>query len=283
MQTKGIVHGQELCGKVVRVWVWQWLERRSIFLRLLKFFLFPFIHTFYFLFLKHCCNFQTNVSSWSILTGSAMVLGGQAILLPSNPRLQAPHLWWSSQITWLLMQSKCVVSSDGLFDKSLTITWKAAGIPGLFLSVCQSQPPPPFQPCSISEFCCWHKVTINIEEGDGGMMLSGFSFEKAEVGSDSVAEFLLMLSLAGVRTATACVVLPVATGMALVTTLLTLRQGRPGAKYVIWPRIDQKSCFKSICTAGETSIVTQAQKGLLCAKGRGAWWQLSDHFSQRSF
>ena len=57
--------------------------------------------------------------------------------------------------------------------------------------------------------------------------------------------------LIGVRSAKACLVLPVATGMSLVMTLLTLKQMRPGDKYVIWPRIDQKSCFKCIVTAGE--------------------------------
>ena len=60
--------------------------------------------------------------------------------------------------------------------------------------------------------------------------------------------------LTGVRSAKACLVLPVATGMSLVMTLLTLKQQRPGAKYVIWPRIDQKSCFKCILTAGELII-----------------------------
>lgn len=58
----------------------------------------------------------------------------------------------------------------------------------------------------------------------------------------------------GVRSAKACLVLPVATGMSMVMTLLTLKQQRPCAKYVIWPRIDQKSCFKSIITAGELVI-----------------------------
>ena len=52
-----------------------------------------------------------------------------------------------------------------------------------------------------------------------------------------------------------CIVVPVATGMALVLTMLTLRSLRPNAKYVIWPRIDQKSCFKSIITAGNVLLV----------------------------
>lgn len=63
--------------------------------------------------------------------------------------------------------------------------------------------------------------------------------------------------MTGVRSAKACLVLPVATGMSLVMTLLTLKQQRPGAKYVIWPRIDQKSCFKCILTAGELIIAVR--------------------------
>ena len=52
-----------------------------------------------------------------------------------------------------------------------------------------------------------------------------------------------------------CIVVPVATGMALVLTMLALRHMRPSAKYVIWPRIDQKSCFKSIITAGNLPVI----------------------------
>ena len=52
------------------------------------------------------------------------------------------------------------------------------------------------------------------------------------------------------QSATSCFVVPMATGMALVLCMLTIRHERPGAKYVLWPRIDQKSCFKSIGTAG---------------------------------
>lgn len=48
--------------------------------------------------------------------------------------------------------------------------------------------------------------------------------------------------------------IPVATGMALLLVLLTLKQRRPKAKYVVWPRIDQKSCFKSMISAGESTL-----------------------------
>lgn len=63
------------------------------------------------------------------------------------------------------------------------------------------------------------------------------------------------LHLAGLRAAAAALVLPVATGMSLSLVLLALRDQKPAAKYVVWPRIDQKSCLKSILTAGLTPLV----------------------------
>ena len=64
-------------------------------------------------------------------------------------------------------------------------------------------------------------------------------------------------SLLGVQSATSCFVVPMATGMSIVLCLLTLRQYRPRARYIIWPRIDQKSCFKAIATAGFESVVVE--------------------------
>lgn len=52
-----------------------------------------------------------------------------------------------------------------------------------------------------------------------------------------------------------CLVVPVATGMTLALCMMTLRTQRPLARYVIWSRIDQKSCFKSILTAGFVPLV----------------------------
>ena len=47
------------------------------------------------------------------------------------------------------------------------------------------------------------------------------------------------------------VVLPAATGVALMLTFLALRARRPGtANVVIWSRIDQKTCIKAILSAG---------------------------------
>ena len=50
--------------------------------------------------------------------------------------------------------------------------------------------------------------------------------------------------------------------MSMVMTLLTLKQQRPGAKFVIWPRIDQKSCFKCILTAGNFGVPLISSCGL---------------------
>ncbi|XP_011192015.1 O-phosphoseryl-tRNA(Sec) selenium transferase [Zeugodacus cucurbitae] len=63
----------------------------------------------------------------------------------------------------------------------------------------------------------------------------------------------------GVRSCRSCFLAPLATGMSLLLCLLTLRQQKPAAKYVLWSRIDQKSCFKSIITAGLTPIIVEPQ------------------------
>ena len=52
-----------------------------------------------------------------------------------------------------------------------------------------------------------------------------------------------------------CLILPLATGMSLNMCLLNIRKRRPCADIVIFPRIDQKSCFKSILTAGLTPVI----------------------------
>jgi O-phospho-L-seryl-tRNASec:L-selenocysteinyl-tRNA synthase len=61
--------------------------------------------------------------------------------------------------------------------------------------------------------------------------------------------FSLASALGGTRTQK-CIVLPLATGMSIVMVLLSLRSRKPDAKYVIWTRIDQKTCLKAIVTAG---------------------------------
>ncbi|XP_013413537.1 O-phosphoseryl-tRNA(Sec) selenium transferase isoform X2 [Lingula anatina] len=66
-----------------------------------------------------------------------------------------------------------------------------------------------------------------------------------------------IIKTAGVQSAASAFVVPMATGMSLVLCMLTLKQQRPDARYVLWPRIDQKSCFKSMVTAGFKPIVIE--------------------------
>lgn len=61
----------------------------------------------------------------------------------------------------------------------------------------------------------------------------------------------------GVKNSAGCFLVPMATGMSLVLCMLTIKQDRPGAKFVLWSRIDQKSCFKSILTAGLQPIIVE--------------------------
>lgn len=71
------------------------------------------------------------------------------------------------------------------------------------------------------------------------------------------------LRLAGLADLGPVTVLPFATGMAMTMTLLAMRTKRPAsAHYVVWPRIDQKTCLKAINTAGlEVVIVPMARSG----------------------
>eukprot|EP01084_Bolivina_argentea_P038724 71614_1 len=52
-------------------------------------------------------------------------------------------------------------------------------------------------------------------------------------------------------------IFPFATGMAIVMSLLTLKQrlNNPNKKYILWPRIDQKTCLKAMITAGFQVII----------------------------
>lgn len=59
----------------------------------------------------------------------------------------------------------------------------------------------------------------------------------------------------GIRSAKKCILLPMATGMSLMICLLALKAHRMEAKYVLWSRIDQKSCFKCMITANLVPIV----------------------------
>ena len=66
-----------------------------------------------------------------------------------------------------------------------------------------------------------------------------------------------VLRICGVPNTKACFVAPLATGMAITLVFLTLRHERPKSKYIVWPRIDQKSCFKCIRTAGFEPVVIE--------------------------
>lgn len=59
----------------------------------------------------------------------------------------------------------------------------------------------------------------------------------------------------GMKSAKSALIMPMATGMTLSLSMSSLRSERPAAKYVIWTRIDQKSCFKSIITAGYEPLI----------------------------
>ena len=65
-----------------------------------------------------------------------------------------------------------------------------------------------------------------------------------------------ILGYSGIKDA---LVLPFATGMSLTITLLTIKSLNPSpqAEYVIFPRIDQKTCLKSIYTANLKPIVIE--------------------------
>jgi len=93
-----------------------------------------------------------------------------------------------------------------------------------------------------------------------------------------------LIRLNGMKHCRDCFVAPVATGMAMALCLSSIRPERPQSKYVIWSRyqkfrfhqigtfcknnstffrIDQKSCFKAIITAGYIPIVLELVKYFL--------------------
>lgn len=65
------------------------------------------------------------------------------------------------------------------------------------------------------------------------------------------------VKISGIQSCTSCFVVPMATGMSLMLCMLALKSQRPEAKYVIWTRIDQKSCIKSMITAGFQPVVIE--------------------------
>lgn len=81
-------------------------------------------------------------------------------------------------------------------------------------------------------------------------------------GSSILAELtnLLLLDLMkflGIRTTTKSVIVPMATGMTILLSILSFKAARCGAKYILWSRIDQKSCFKSILATGAIPVIIE--------------------------
>ena len=66
-----------------------------------------------------------------------------------------------------------------------------------------------------------------------------------------------LIKFMGIHSTEKCILLPMATGMTMTLALLAIKSTRPDAKYVLWSRIDQKSCFKSIIAAGLQPIIIE--------------------------
>ncbi|KAH8307647.1 hypothetical protein KR044_006845 [Drosophila immigrans] len=71
----------------------------------------------------------------------------------------------------------------------------------------------------------------------------------------TIALLLDLMQSLGMRSCRGCFLVPMATGMTLTLCLLALRKLRPTAHYVLWSRIDQKSCFKAITAAGLQPVI----------------------------
>jgi O-phospho-L-seryl-tRNASec:L-selenocysteinyl-tRNA synthase len=66
-----------------------------------------------------------------------------------------------------------------------------------------------------------------------------------------------LLKISGLTFAQSCLVCPMATGMSLTFCMLSIRQQKPLAKYVLMPRMDQRSCIKSVAAAGFIAIIIE--------------------------
>ena len=83
------------------------------------------------------------------------------------------------------------------------------------------------------------------------------------VGSSILAKLLSVLmrnflkTTCSLRFVKDVIILPFATGMAITISILTIKKLNPSAKYVIWCRIDQKTCLKSVITANLEPIVIE--------------------------
>ena len=66
--------------------------------------------------------------------------------------------------------------------------------------------------------------------------------------------------MCGITEAKDCIVLPLATGMSISMCLLSLHLQNPKAKYVVWFRVDQKTCLKSILNTGLEPIIIEPKQ-----------------------
>lgn len=69
------------------------------------------------------------------------------------------------------------------------------------------------------------------------------------------ALILDLIREAGIGSCRKALLVPMATGMTVMLTLLALKAERPQSRYVLWSRIDQQSCFKSIQSSGLIPVV----------------------------
>ncbi|CAG9535543.1 unnamed protein product [Cercopithifilaria johnstoni] len=92
------------------------------------------------------------------------------------------------------------------------------------------------------------------------------------IGSSILSEITNKLALDAIRSlgiagTKAAMVVPVATGMALSLCLSAWRHTKRRAKFVVFLRIDQKSCFKSIFTAGFEPIIIDGIQETMISDG----------------
>jgi O-phospho-L-seryl-tRNASec:L-selenocysteinyl-tRNA synthase len=63
------------------------------------------------------------------------------------------------------------------------------------------------------------------------------------------------IKIMGITKVKSVLLLPCATGMAMTLALLTFKSMKPDGKYVLFSRIDQKTCLKCIVTSGLIPII----------------------------
>lgn len=92
-----------------------------------------------------------------------------------------------------------------------------------------------------------------------------FLMQPKAAGSSLICELTRKLSLdfiqtCGITEVKDCIVLPLATGMSITMCLLSYHLKYPKAKYVIWFRVDQKTCLKSIINTGLEPIIIEPKR-----------------------